>query len=147
MGKNITDEYIGKYLSIARRAHASLLDKKLKPYDICHGQILLLVTIFKNEGINQYELCNIYNLDKAGVNRSIKHLKKTGYITMEPDHNDRRKKKIYLTTKAKKFKPKLTKILKTVENQVRKNLEQKEIKNFLQVMKKITDNLGVNLDS
>ncbi|MFW5998442.1 MAG: MarR family winged helix-turn-helix transcriptional regulator [Bacillota bacterium] len=139
-------EFIGKYLSIARRAHAALLDEKLKSYDISHGQILLLVTLYKQEGINQHRLCKIYDLDKAGVNRSMKKLKKNGYIIKKPDNEDKRKKKIFLTDKAKSFKPKLIEILESVENQVRKNLSKDEINNFIQIMKKICVNLGVNLE-
>ena len=142
MGK----EYIGKYLSIARRAHAALLDKKLKSYDISHGQILLLVTLYKTEGINQHHLCQIFDLDKAGVNRSMKKLQKNGYIYKEPDSEDKRKKKIFLTDKARQFKPKLLEILKSVENQVRGNLTEKEIDKFLKTMKKICTNLDVKLE-
>ena len=139
-------EYIGKYLSIARRAHAALLDKKLKPYDISHGQILLLVTLYKQEGINQHRLCQVYNLDKAGVNRSLNKLQKNGYITKKPNSRDKRKKKVFLTDKAKKFKPELLEILKSVETQVRENLSEKEIDEFLEVIKKVCVNLGVSLE-
>ncbi|MFW5976588.1 MAG: MarR family winged helix-turn-helix transcriptional regulator [Bacillota bacterium] len=139
-------EFIGKYLSIARRAHAALLDEKLKSYDISHGQILLLVTLYKEEGINQHRLCKIYDLDKAGVNRSMKKLKENGYIIKKPDTEDKRKKKIFLTEKAEKFKPRLIEILESVENQVRKNLTQGEINEFIKIIKKICINLGVKLE-
>lgn len=143
MGK----ESIGKYLSIARRAHAALLDKKLKPYNICHGQILLLITLYKeNPGINQNRLCKIYDLDKAGVYRSVEVLKKNGYIYKEIDDEDKRKKRIYLTRRAYEFKPVLTEILGKVEAQVRKDLSEEKVDVFLEVMKKICINLGVNLE-
>ena len=145
MSANNSGEYIGKYLSIARRAHASLLDEKLQPYDISHGQILLLMTIYQREGLNQHQLCSIYNLDKAGVNRSINRLVRAGYVVKKPDEEDRRKKGLYLTKKALEFKPRLVEILAQVESQVRKNLSQEEIDVFLKIIRKITSNLGVKL--
>ncbi|MFW5999327.1 MAG: MarR family winged helix-turn-helix transcriptional regulator [Halanaerobiaceae bacterium] len=137
----MSGEAIGKYLSIARRAHAALLDKKLKPYNISHGQILLLFTLYRKEGISQCQLCQIYNLDKAGVNRSIKKLKDNDFITEKKDPEDRRRKKIFLTDRAIKFKPKLKQILNNVESQIRNGLTEEEIKTYFKVMKKICQNL------
>jgi len=139
-------EYIGKYLSIARRAHAALLDQYLKDYGICHGQILILVTIYQNEGLHQQEICSTYNLDKAGVNRSIKKLEEAGFIIKKPDPEDKRKKKIYLTEKAEEFHPQLMDILSSVEEQVRQNLSSQEINTFLNIIKKISSNLGVDIE-
>ncbi|MFW6238709.1 MAG: MarR family winged helix-turn-helix transcriptional regulator [Bacillota bacterium] len=140
----MASEPIGKYLSIARRAHATLLDEKLKPYNISHGQILLLITLFREEGINQCQLCRIYNLDKAGVNRSIKKLKENGFITKKADPEDRRRKMLFLTGKARNFRPTLLKILDGVEEQIRQGLSEEEIETYLRVMKKICRNLDVN---
>ncbi|GAB6098400.1 MarR family transcriptional regulator [Halanaerocella petrolearia] len=140
------DEPIGKYLSMTRRAHASLLDKKLEPYDISHGQILLLIALYNQEGICQHNLCQMYNLNKAAVGRGINKLKEIGFIIKETDPNDRRKKLIHLTSQAKEFEPKLKEVLCTVESEVRKGLSEEEIEIFLKVIKKINNNLRTKLD-
>jgi len=127
------EEPIGKYLSITRRAHAALLDKLLKPYGISHGQIFLLIALYEEEGISQHNLCEIYNLDKAGVGRSLNKLREKGYIRKEIDEVDKRRKKLYLTEKADKFKDKLFNILDTVEKQVRSDLTEEEIKEIIHV--------------
>ena len=141
----MNDEPIGKYLSIARRAHAALLDKKLDSYDISHGQILLLATLYRQDGICQTNICEMYNLNKAAVGRSLKKLKNRGFITKETDPNDQRKNLIYLTDKAEEFRPKLKKVLDSSENILKKNLSEEEIETFLVVIKKICNNLEVDL--
>jgi len=136
---------IGKYLSIARRAHSTLLDQKLKPYDISHAQIMLLMALYKKEGIYQQNLSQMYNLNKAAVGREIQKLSENGFIIKKPDPKDKRKKLIYLTKKAKDFKTKLLNILDTVEQQLRENITGEEMETFIKVLEKICDNLNVNL--
>lgn len=140
------EDPIGKYLSMTRRAHAAWLDEKFKPYDISHGQILLLFALYNQEGICQHNLCQIYNLNKAAVGRAIKKLKTKGFITKKTDPNDRRKNLIYLTTKAKKFESKFKEILNSVEKEIRKDLTSEEIETFLKVINKIYNNLRTKLD-
>ncbi|AGB41310.1 transcriptional regulator [Halobacteroides halobius DSM 5150] len=141
------DEPIGKYLSMTYRAHVSLLNKKLKPYDISHGQILLLIALYNQEGICQHQICQMYNLNKAAVGRGIKKLEEIGFITKQTDPNDKRKNLIYLTNKAKNFETKFREILCTVENEVRRDLSKKEIKTFLKVINKINHNLTTKLNN
>ena len=144
--EKIEGEFIGKYLGIVRRAHAILLDQKLKPFSISHGQISLFITIYKQAGISQSELCNIFNLDKAGVTRSIKKMVQAGLVEKRSDPQDKRRKELYLTDKGEEFVPQLSSVLQDVEKRVRKNLSQEEIDNCLQTMKKICVNLDVTLE-
>jgi len=142
----MSKEPIGKYLSIARRAHATLLDKKLGPYDISHGQILLLATLYNQDGICQQTLCQMYNLNKAAVGRGLNKLSNKGYITKQTDPTDQRKNLIYLTSKANSFEEKFKKILDSSENRLRNNLSAEEIETFLTVIKKICSNLGAEVE-
>ena len=143
----MTDEAIGKYLSIARRAHAALLDKQLAESDISHGQILLLATLYKKDGICQQTLCQMYNLNKAAVGRGLNKLSKIGFITKETDPEDKRKKLIYLTSKAKNFEAEFKEILEASEERLRSDLSEEEIEIFLTVIKKICSNLGANVET
>lgn len=141
------EEPIGKYLSMAHRAHATLLDKKLAPYNLGHGQIFLLITLYNQEGIWQQTICEMYNLNKAAVGRGIKKLEKQDLITKETDPQDNRRQLIYLTDKAQEFKPKFEEILTTVETETRQDLTKEEIKTFLKVSQKIYNNLKSELDN
>ncbi|MFO7815645.1 MAG: MarR family transcriptional regulator [Halanaerobiales bacterium] len=136
---------IGKYLSITHRAHTSLVDKNFKEkFNISHGQVFILIKIFKNEGINQHKLCKEYNLNKAGVGRIIKKLEAKNLVKRKPDPKDKRKKMIFLTEKAKSLKPEFIELLETVEAKIKNNLTEEEIEMFLKILKKIYNNLSDN---
>lgn len=137
---------IGKYLSIAHRAHTSMLDKKFKEkFGISHGQIFILITLYKNEGINQHRLCKIYDLDKGGVGRIIKKLKEKELIIKEADPEDKRNKLIFLTEKARAMKSDFFQILNKIEKQIKQGLTEEEIETFLKIINKICNNLGVKV--
>jgi len=138
---------IGKYLSITRRAHTSLIDKKFQEkYNLSHGQVFILLNIYKNEGINQNDLCTDYKLDKSGVGRIIQKLEDKELIMRKSDPEDGRKKQIYLTDKANKMKKDFINLLKEIEFQMRKDLSEKEIEKFISILKKIYNNLEVGTD-
>ncbi len=139
-------EPVGKYLSIAWRAHASYLDDKLKDYEISHGQMFILIALYKNEAIYQNTLCKMYNVDKSAIGRGIAKLRNKGFIIKKTHPKDKRKQLIYLTDKAKKFKPILYKILKSAESKLRSNLSKDEVELFLEIIKKMCTNLGANIE-
>lgn len=139
---------IGKYLSITHRANTTLVDKIFEQkFNLSHGQVFILIKIYKNEGINQHNLCVEYNLDKSGVGRIIKKLEDKNLIVRKSDPEDKRKKLIYLTKKAKNIKPEFITTLKNIDNQMKKNLTQKEINDFLDTLKKIYNNLAEEIDN
>lgn len=140
------DDCIGKYLSIAKRAHTMLLQKKLKSFDIGVAELLLLIALYKKDKRCQKELCNLYKLNKAAVGRALNKLEDNNFITKKIDENDKRKRIIYLTDKAQKNKQKFKKILKSTEDIVRQGLSDGEIKEFLKISKKIISNIHEKID-
>ena len=136
------DSSIGKYLSITHRAHTSLVDKKFKEkFNLSHGQVFILINIYRDEGICQHRLCEEYNLDKSGVGRILKKLEEKNLVVRKSDPEDKRKKLIYLTDKAKNMKDEFKKLLKEIEEQMRKGLTDKEIETVNTLLKQIYNNL------
>ena len=136
------DSSIGKYLSITHRAHTSLVDKKFKKkFNLSHGQVFILINIYRDEGICQHRLCEEYNLDKSGVGRILKKLEDKNLVVRKSDPEDKRKKLIYLTEKAKDMKDEFKKLLKEIEEQMRQGLTEKEINTVNTLLKQIYNNL------
>ncbi|TYB30777.1 MAG: MarR family transcriptional regulator [Candidatus Mcinerneyibacterium aminivorans] len=139
-------EPMGKYLSIAKRAHSMLLQKKLKQYNIGTGELYILIVLYKEDGICQQKICDHYRINKAAVGRAVHKLEKKHFITKKPDEKDRRKRILSLTEKARKMKPEFKNILRSAEKVLRKDLSDKEIETFLKVSKKISKNIHEVLD-
>lgn len=88
---------VGKYISKINRRLNILLTHDLKKLNIGSGQYLFLINLYKQEGVNQKELGEKLNIDKANTARAIKKLEKIGYVESIIDAEDKRNKKIYLT--------------------------------------------------
>jgi len=135
---------IGKYLSIAHRAYTSLIDNVFQEkYNLSHGQVIILLNIYKNEGMSQNDLCSAYKLDKAGVGRIIKKLEEKNLILRKYDPKDKRKKNIYLSHKAKDIKTEFIKTIQSIESKARESLSKEEIKNLINTLKHVHHNIDI----
>lgn len=131
-------ESLGKYLSVAFKAFFSLLDKKLNSYDIGAEDLHLLIPIYKDDGLSQKQLCEMFHHDKATIARRLEHLENKNYLNREEDPEDRRRKLIHLTQKSKDKRQEFVKILKSIECNLRTALSSEEVEMFLEILKKVS---------
>ena len=92
-------------LCVLRQINACLglyESEKLAKSGMTFAQVFLLNEILAMEPpkIFSHELCKRVGLAKSSVSRTLKELKKNGYINMRVDKADNRKKHIVLTEKA-----------------------------------------------
>lgn len=82
----MTENAIGKYLSISRRS-----------------QLSLLMSLYTNEGGHQQKLGRIFNINKAAVSLKLRNLGNKNYIPKK-EQEDQRKLLIFLTPRANRNK-------------------------------------------
>lgn len=131
------DEPLGRYLSVAYRAFFSQVDSRLKDSGIDAEELYLLMALFRDEPLHQKKLCDIFNRDKATVGRRLERLENDGLITRGEDPEDRRNKLVRLTEKSRRKRPEFRKIFESIEDEIRDELSQEEIEQFLTSIKKI----------
>ena len=68
------------FISIIYREHAKYLNEKVKDEDLSFGLYPLLIKIYKNEGIIQEQLAQIFNLNESTITRNLKKLEDKGFI-------------------------------------------------------------------
>ena len=107
---NETD-MIGRWISFLYRYNQIFMDKHLKPYGIGGGQFIYLLILYCHDGIRPEKLADILNIDRGTTTVALKKLLKEGYISREPDPQDRRSYEVYLTEKAKRIQNEFKKVL------------------------------------
>lgn len=95
--------HIMKYASSFYRLTQMYFSDWLKPYDIGAGQWFFLDRIHKKPGITMAELADIGAFECSTVTRAIRKLSDDGMITSEPDENDKRARKLFITEKGEKL--------------------------------------------
>ena len=118
-------------ISILYREHAKYLNEKVKNEDLSFGLQPILITIYKNEGIIQEQLAEIFHLNESTITRNLKKLEDKGFIERIPD---KRTKIIKTTQKVMDYDDKWDEIIKS-------NLNYEEYTIFKSTLLKICEEL------
>lgn len=132
---------IGRYVALSGRHLSRVVAKKLEKFGIGAGQYPHLFQLFSEDGQSQQSLAKKLAVDKAAVARAVGKLVKSGYLRREPDKNDTRSIRVFLTPKARRTKAKLEKTVDEVLSKAQKGLSNSERETAKAIMRKITENL------
>lgn len=87
-----------------------------------------------HQGTSQAQISEVLKQDKAAVARRAANLQKKGYITILPDENDHRCKKIYSTAMAEDVKRSKTDIESDFYEWLTSDVDEKKLLVFLEVL-------------
>lgn len=135
--KKCPDDYLGRWFSILHRMSMSHVTQGLKEYNIGSGQIMFLLELYYCDGVRQEELSNLLHIDRANTTRAIAKLEKEGYVVRQPDPEDGRAYRIFLTEKALQIKPELFSLLRSWDEKLLSALDSHEKELFVQLLKKM----------
>lgn len=100
-----------------------------------------------NEDVYQRDLEDVLNLRRATISGILGTMEKNGFIERSIDKKDTRIKKITLSPKAKEEYLKRKKSLENIENIVKKNISDDDLKIFNKVIDKMHKNLEDNINN
>lgn len=109
--------------------------------DVTPEQWAVLLTISRIPGIPQTELARRTWKDKTTITRILDVLAKHGYITRQPDPQDRRKYNIYLTDEGEVVLERLIAIATEVNNTFKHALTPSELHYVTIILPKICQQL------
>ncbi len=124
--------------SIIKRLGKKFLDRG---FDVSYEQWSILVHLYRKDGQTQQELARVAIKDKAAVTRLLNILEKKNIVLRITDRHDKRSKLIYLTNKAKDFKPALIEIVEELLQEAEQGIPRDEIINCKKTLNKIFYNI------
>lgn len=125
--------------SILHRCTQKYYDKQLEEYQIGYGQLMFLLFIYENEGINMNELALKGRFDKGTVSKGIQKLELEGYIEIVASDQDKRFKNLYTTDKAKDIIPQIYMVRREWWDYVTKELSDEQIETFVDLSQMLSD--------
>jgi len=134
------DLTIGKLISLLFRYFQIYISGELEPYNIGRGQALFLAALYHQDGLSQEQLAAYLNMDKSTTARAINKLELAGYVYREKDKKDLRLNYIFLTPKAKEFKPHFFAILRQWSSILSAGMSDEEAATALQLLTKMFHN-------
>lgn len=106
------DPSIGRLISIIHRYGGTYFHAALAPFNLGHGQVPVLMHIFKNEGINQHEISRYFRLDKGSTSSLIRNLENNGFVNRLQHPDDKRSSQLFITDKTREVMPEIRRIFK-----------------------------------
>lgn len=131
---------IGKYISCIYRQVQIIINDKLEKYGIGSGQFIFLITVYKNEGINQQQLSEMLHIDKATTMKAVKKLIEKGLLKRERDKEDKRSYKLYLTQAGKDIIPYVIEELDHLTAILKGDLNDTEIIELFRLLDVVSNN-------
>lgn len=122
------------------RCAQAYFDRELKKFNLSMATYPYLLSLSKNEGINQNEISRILYVDKSMSAKSIKKLIALGYVNKKEDKKDARAYKLYLTDKAKDIIPKILKVRDKWINILSQGSDNEKIKTSIDFLRKALGN-------
>jgi len=95
------DRSIGFLVSDVARHMRREFGRRMKRYGLTPNQWLVLVFLYREDGLTQSELAEEVDMARAPLGCLIDKLEESGWVTRRTDKTDRRVKRIFLTTKLK----------------------------------------------
>ncbi|HSR89120.1 MAG TPA: MarR family transcriptional regulator [Candidatus Udaeobacter sp.] len=138
--ENLITEIMENLHAIKNRMHVNF---NRQGFDDCmtHSQLFVLSIIKQNPSIGIKELAKKMNISPSAITQLVDSLADSGYAIRQADPKDRRALLLGISEKGLKylslFKNKYTKVVAVLFN----SLNDEELKNYLQLNKKILTNV------
>lgn len=130
---------IGKNISILYRQFNIFLNHELENTDITATELMYLGTLFRQDGITQDDLVKEYCIDKAATARTILGMEKKNLVYREPDSEDKRAKRVFLTEKADRYRDLIADIQKKWMEEINVEISEEDMNTFVRVLSSVTE--------
>jgi DNA-binding MarR family transcriptional regulator len=128
---------------VASTAIARRLQKNFKTngVEITIEQWSVLYHLWKQDGVNQQELCNATFRDKPSITRLVDNLEKLKLVRRVSSKEDRRRNLIFLTETAKKLQDQSMDLANQTLNEALEGVASADIELCKSVLQRVYDNL------
>ncbi|MBQ8174533.1 MAG: MarR family transcriptional regulator [Clostridia bacterium] len=110
-------------------------------FDLKSGHVSCLYYLLRHGAMTLTELCELCEEDKANLSRSVDHLEKSGYLTVELSAARRYKRHLFLTEKGKRVAKSLSDRVNEVLTEASVGVSEEDRTIMYRCLDKINDNL------
>jgi DNA-binding MarR family transcriptional regulator len=135
------DYHLGGVVSYLLRAQFTFLAQRLKQYNINAGQFPFLMTLYREDGVNQETIAKRLLFNKATIARAIDKLELEGYVSRTQDEKDGRANRIFLTPKGRKTEPDIRQLSHEWNSILHTGFTEIECLVLKELMRKIVSNV------
>lgn len=135
------DQRLGFLMHDVSRLRRIVFDDYMKPLGVTRSQWWVLAYLSRHDGMIQSDLAAVLELGKAALGGLIDRLEASGFIERRPDANDRRVKRVYLTTRGNQTVKEMREHSHDMSEQVLKGLDHEQRLQLADMLNLVKHNL------
>ncbi|MDP4106396.1 MAG: MarR family transcriptional regulator [Bacillota bacterium] len=139
-------DYISILIHQTDLALTTAIKAKLSPLNLAPEQNLILMLLWKQDGLSQNEIAKKLNKDKTNIARMINSLEKKELILRQCSKIDARSLHVYLTESGKQLSKLVYPIIEEFNQIVRSGIMQDELETVEKVLMKIRQNVEEKIE-
>lgn len=121
--------------------HRARVQRLFESLGLYQGQPPLLRQLWDQEGLTQTELAARLKIAPATVTKMLQRMEKTGFIRRQPDAEDQRISRVYLTEAGSAIQDQVEDVFRTLESETFANLTLEESLLLRRLFLQIRENL------
>jgi DNA-binding MarR family transcriptional regulator len=124
------------------RSARQIINENLSPLNLssAEGNILLHLWTQGHE-LRQEKLVEQLDISKPAVSRALDSLESKGYVTRQPDPEDKRALWVRLTGKAREIGPDVEQVYNHIYSQAVVGISQEELDEFINLFSRMSENI------
>lgn len=138
-------ENIGSILADTSRMMRRAFDGRARSIGVTRPQWQVLVTLARNEGINQGGLAEQLDVEPITVCRMVDRLQEAGLVERRPDVSDRRSWRLHLTPKAHAMLEQLRPLAESMIDEALEGIDQTDRQRLGELLEHVRQNLSRKL--
>lgn len=132
---------LGYQIGLLSRLFDRALEQHLAGFHVLPGQFPALVMLYEQDGLTQADLCKRIQVEQPTMANTLNRMERDGLIRREPDPDDKRRARVFLTNEAKGFKEDLMAKARDVPSQALKGLRSSDQDALFRYLAVMIDNL------
>ncbi|NLF76200.1 MAG: MarR family transcriptional regulator, partial [Chloroflexi bacterium] len=105
------------------------------------GQPAILVALAEQDGRTHSELAAMLRIQPATVTKMVRRLEQAGFVTRQPDPDDQRISRVYLTAAARSVHARIAQVTRTLGEETLRGFTPEEIALLRRFLVQMRDNL------
>ena len=122
------------------KSYETSFGKKAKSLGMNTNEILILLEVYDNEGLNQIDIAKRYRVTEANISQITKKLKEKNLIEKRIDPKNNRKNLLFLTEKGIELSEELLVIFRDWNNKIIKGIPIENLILFGETLEMINEN-------
>ena len=137
---NDEEHLITRWASVLYRHRKCFMSKKLESLGSAGGMFMILLTVWRFDGISQEKISDYLKIDKTTTAKAIKKLEGEGYIRRDEKPGDRRVNRVFLTPKAEDAMPAIRGALEEWDRSIRAGITEEEYRIAEETLHRMAEN-------